>query len=151
MHMCVMARRGQQHGNSAADSRRGKCRGMRPIMTPRSGRLIGFTKSQRFSRILGCDGMEPAEDEDDLSHFWWLLSLLVMKYQSSSCRSGSIPDLLAKFLLWRDLSRTSVVVLLPRHARNPSNHEYTPSLPTLCDPWHDVSSRQILTIRSSRF
>ena len=71
---------------------------MRPISTPRSGRLIGFTKSQRFSRILGCDGMEPAEDEDDLSHFWWLLSLLVMKYQSSSCRSGSIPDLLAKFL-----------------------------------------------------
>ena len=95
--------------------------------------------------------MEPAENEDDLCHFWWLLSLLVMKYQSSSCRSGSIPDLLAKFLLWRDLSRTSVVVLLPRHARNPSNQEYTPSLPTLCDPWHDVSSRQILTIRSSRF
>jgi hypothetical protein len=101
-----------------------KCRGMRPIISTHQADNWLY-------------------EEPNIQPYSWVRwngtrrgRLLVMKYQSvaAAARADRSPICSPNFLLWRDLSRTSIVALLPRHARNPSNHEYIPNLSTLCDP-----------------
>jgi len=158
-----MARRGQ-HGNSAAESGRRNApnidSGVRQFRQAIIDWLYDPWKSQISSRIRGCDGMEFAEDERMYQAIPLLLVMTGSTRSSSCCccccccRSGSTPDLLAKFLLG-GLARpqphfNNCAAATPREKPlQPTNT----STSCRCCAIHGMmfSSRHLSTIRSSIF
>lgn len=130
----------------------------------RAGRYIDFGRNQTFSRILGYDGMEVAENDNQVLpyHFWWFV--VTVSHEGTSQASPLAAEalqkridprsFLAKILLWRDLSRTLLLLVLAATRKNPSNHAtngYIPISSTMCKPSHDLPPRRVSKIRSSTF